>query len=262
MENENKEKIERVQTREAEETIDILHLLSVLWRKAWIIVLAGIILAGACFGYANFMIPETYSSSIMMYVNNETNIAGYTFSIGDLTAAQSLVNTYLVILRSRETLELVIDQAGSDLTYGQLAGMISASAVNNTEIFSITVTTTDPEESRRLAEAISEILPMRVETIIEHASMRLVSGAIANYSKVGPNVTRYTAMGLLAGILLAAAAIVVLDLLNDVIRDEEHVLQTYDIPILALIPDLMAESSEHGKYYGDYAYGKPKNRKG
>lgn len=249
-----KEKINSVKTRENEESIDLLHLLSVLWRKAWIIVLAGILLAAACFGWATFMIPETYSSSVMMYVNTQTNIAGYSISLSDLNTAKSLVNTYMVILKSRETLQMVLDEAESSRTYQELSGMITTSQVNNTEIFSITVTTTDAEEAARLAGAIAVVLPQRVGAIIDGASMRLVSGAIVNHAKVGPNITRYTALGLFAGILLAAVVIILLDLFNDVIRDEEHILQTYDIPILARVPDMLGKDAEHSYSYG---YGDP-----
>lgn len=248
-----KEKINSVKARENEEAIDLLHLLSVLWRKAWIIVLAGILLGAACFGWATFMIPETYSSSVMMYVNTETSLAGYSISLSDLNTAKSLVSTYMVILKSRETLLMILDEAESDRTYQELSNMITTSQVNGTEIFSITVTTTDAAEAAKLANAISDVLPLRVEAIINGASMRLVSGAIVNPAKVGPNITRYTALGLLVGMLLAAAVIIVLDLLNDVIRDEEHVLQTYDIPILARVPDMLGKEAEHGYY--SYGYG-------
>lgn len=244
------EKIEQVKTKENEEVIDLLHLLAILWRRAWVIVLAGILLAAICFAYATFMIPATYSSTVMMYVNNEASIGSVSFSMAELNAAQSLVKTYLVILRSRETLLMALEKAGSSYTYEELGKMITASAVDSTEIFSITVTTTDPEEAARLASAIAEVLPTRVESVINGASMRIVSGAIANQKKVAPNITRYTAMGLLAGILIAAAIIVVLDLLNDVIRDENHILQTYDIPILAQVPDLLDDSSARHGYYG------------
>lgn len=244
------EKIEQVKTKENEEVIDLLHLLAILWRRAWVIVLAGILLAAICFAYATFMIPATYSSTVMMYVNTEASIGSVSVSMSQLNAAQSLVKTYLVILRSRETLIMALEKAGSDYSYGQLRNMISASAVDNTEIFSITVTAEDPEEAARLASAIAEVLPTRVESVINGSSMRIVSGAIANPSKVAPNITRYTAMGLLAGMLIAAAIIVVLDLLNDVIRDENHILQTYDIPILAQVPDLLDDSSARHGYYG------------
>ena len=254
------EKKERVKTKEAEETVDLLHLLRVVWRKMWVIVLAGILLAAICFSWATFMIPETYSSSVMMYVNTEASIGGYSISLSDLNTAKSLVSTYMVILNSRETLLMVLDEAECDYSYEELMDMIRTSQVNDTEIFSITVTSTDAEEAARLANAIAAILPQRIEAIIKGASMRVVSGGIPNYKKAGPNITRYTSLGLLVGMFLAATIVVVLELLNDVIRDENHVLQTYDIPILARVPELLGRESEHGYYSYGYGYGKPQGK--
>ena len=63
----------------------------------------------------------------MMYVNNSSISVGSTqVNLNDLTAAQSLVNTYIVILNTRGTLEEVIDQAGLSYDYETLSGMISA----------------------------------------------------------------------------------------------------------------------------------------
>ena len=251
-----KEKSNSVKTGEDEQSVDLLHLLSVLWRKAWIIVLAGVLFAGACFGWATFTIQETYSSSVMMYVNTEASLGGYSISLSDLNTAKSLVSTYMVILKSRETLQMVLEEAESSYMYQELSGMITSSQVNDTEIFAITVTSTNPQEAAKLANAIAAVLPKRVAAIINGASMRLVSGAVVNPAKVGPNITRYTALGLFIGALLAAAVIIVLDLLNDVIRDEDHILRAYDIPILARVPEMLGKEAEDAGGYYSYGYGK------
>lgn len=48
----------------------------------------------------------------MMYVNNSSISVGSTqVNLSDLTAAQSLVETYMVILKTRGTLEEVIKEA-------------------------------------------------------------------------------------------------------------------------------------------------------
>lgn len=247
---------ERVRPQEDnEETIDLLHLLSVLWKKAWLILLVGILAAAIGFSYASFVVDPTYSSTVTMYVNNTSSVGGVNFNLSDLNAAKSLVDTYLVILRNRTTLELVLEHAGSDYTYDEFSKMISASAINNTEVFGVTITSTDPYEAARLANAVAEVLPTRVADIMDGASMRLVDSAVPDLQKVAPSVTRYTAIGLFAGIVLMCAILIVQDLLDDVIRDENHILQTYEIPILSRVPDLLSDESGRG-YYSSYGYGK------
>ena len=54
-------------------------------------------------------------------------------------------------------------------------------------------------------------------------------------------------------------AIIVLDLLDNSIRDENYLFETYDIPVLAAVPDM--DSKKSGGYYKDYAAKPNKNVK-
>lgn len=233
-------------------TIDLLHIAKVLWSKAWAIVLVGLLAAGAAFGYASFAIAPTYSASIMLYVNNSSISLGntsFSISASDLAASQSLVNTYSEILNNRTTLERVIDKTGVPYTYKQLSGKIKAAPANETEIMRVTVTTTDPYEAAEIANCIAEVLPMRISEIIDGASMEVVDSAVPNLSKVAPSITSYTMVGLLLGILVSAAVVVVFALLDDTIHDEEYILNNYSFPILAKIPDLTNSGGKHYSYY-------------
>ena len=77
----------------------------------------------------------------MFYVNNSSISAvtgKFTFSASELAAAQTLVDTYRVILGTRLNLEEVIREGNFNYTYEQLNKMIDSQAVNGTEIFSVT----------------------------------------------------------------------------------------------------------------------------
>ena len=120
--------------------IDLLELAGVLLHRAWLIILAAIIGGGIAFGYTFFMVDPLYKASALMYVNNsDISVGGTSFSISnaDLTAAQKLVDTYVVILKSRTSLNEVIDRAELPYSYEKLKHMVSASGVNSTEIFEV-----------------------------------------------------------------------------------------------------------------------------
>ena len=233
-------------------TIDLTHILKTLLQKAWLIILAGILAAVVGFSIAAFVITPTYSSSIMLYVNNSSFSLGNTsFSISssEITAAQNLVKTYSEILNNRTTLERVIDKTGVPYTYRELSEMIVAAPSNDTEIMKVTVTTEDPYEAAKIANCIAEILPIRVSEIIDGASMEVVDSAIPELEKVAPSITVYTAVGLILGVILAVAVIAVMALLDDTIHDEDYVLQNYDCPILAKVPNLLNSGSKRYGYY-------------
>lgn len=237
-------------------SIDLLHILKMLWKRVWLIVLVGVLCAGIGFSIASFVVAPKYSSSIKLYVNNKVDLGntGIALSASEITAAQSLVKTYIVILESRTTLNMVLEEAGlSDkYTYKDLSGMIEASSVNETEIFYVKVTTENAEDSYLLAKSISSVLKTRIDLIINGADMKNVDLAVQpekNPQPVSPSVTKYTGVGLLLGVFLTCLILAFAALMDDTIHDEEYISQNYKYPILAKIPDLVAGGSKEYSYY-------------
>ncbi len=234
-------------------SIDLKHILKYLWHRAWVIILCGLLLAAIGFSIASFVIAPKYSSSIMLYVNNSSlSIGNTSFSISssEITAAQSLVKTYTEILMNRTTLNKVIEKADVDYTYEEIYAKITAGSANETEILQITVTCEDPYEAAKIVNCIAEVLPVRISEIIEGSSMEVVDSGVVNKQKVSPSITKFTAVGLVIGVLVAALFLAVLAIMDDTIHDEEYVLQNYDYPILAKVPDLINSGAKpYGYYY-------------
>lgn len=242
---------------EQEIIIDWKYLIKSLIKKAWIIILAGVVFGVSALVYtANFVTPK-YASSVMLYVNNRSLSLGdgsVSISAADLSASQSLIDTYIVILRNRTTMEEVAAKSGLGYNSSQLLGMISTSKVEGTEVFRVTVTASDPTEAAQIANTISEVLPERIEDIFEGSSMRIVDSAIVNDSKVSPDITGSVVKCFIIGCFIAAVAVVLLTVLDDTIRSEDYLLQTYEVPILSKIPDLN-DNGSHGGYFGKHKYG-------
>lgn len=233
-------------------TVDLMQVAYALWKKVWLIVLVGVLCAAIGFSLAAFIIAPRYSATVMLYVNNRMQTQGGIGSVissSDISAAQSLVRTYGEILNNRTTMERVIAKSGVSYTYKEISEMIKSAPSNDTEIMKVTVTTGDPEEAARIANAIAAVLPERVEEIIEGASMRIVESAIPNPEKTGPSIPKMTLIGLILGVVLSAAVISVAALLDDTVHDEEYVIRNYGCPVLAKVPDLVEEEGHGYGYY-------------
>lgn len=232
--------------------IDIMQILRSLWQKVWLIAIAAVLCGGIGFSVSAFLIEPTYSASVMLYVNNSSNKnenPNFTISSSEISAAQSLVRTYSEILKSRTTLNKIIEETGVSYSHKDLAGMISAKPANDTEIMKVTVTTEDPYEAAQIANCIAEVLPIRISEVIDGATMNVVEHAVPDTHKVAPSITKYTAIGIMIGVMIAVLYIVVKTLMDDTIHDEEYLTQNYKMPILARIPDLTGTG---GKKYGYY----------
>ena len=237
--------------------IDLLKLLNAILKKLWLLILCALILGGAAFAYTRFEVTPLYESRAMMYVNNSNISLGDTkvsLSSSDISASQSLVDTYIVILKSRPVLESVIESTGVDYTVAELSAMISASAVNSTEIFEIVVTDADPAEGAKLANALATVLPDTIAGIIDGCSARIVETAIPATKQASPDIKKNTMLGALVGVVLACAYVVIRFMTDDQINGEEDIAEISDLPVLAAIPELL-DSKSSGGYYG-YGQGK------
>lgn len=230
--------------------IDVQRLFSAVMQRIWFVVIAAVAGAVVAFAGTFFFITPLYESSSMFYVNNSSVSLGDTsFSIdsGDITASKNLVNSYIVILETRETLNDVIDYAGVDRTYKELKNMIAAASVNDTEIFRVVVTSPDPKEADAIARAIATILPKRINKIIDGTSAKIVDSSIVASTPSSPSYTKNTIFGFLIGLVLVIGVIVLQEIFDVTIRSEEDMEQVCKLPVLASIPDMNAPSK--GGYY-------------
>lgn len=234
--------------------IDVVALLRAIWKRIFLVAIVTVLCAVAGFSYARFYLTPTYQATALLYVNNSSISVGSTqvkLSASDISAAQSLVSTYTVILQSRSTLNEVARVAGVQYTYEDLSKMIKAAAVNETEVFQVTVTDTDPAEAMNIANAVAKVLPNRIADILDGSSARVVDYAVQPTQRNFPSYTRYTEIGALLGLMAVCLVIAVRELLDKEIHGEEYLMQKYPkIPVLAVIPDLaQGKSSGYGYYY-------------
>lgn len=239
--------------------IDLQRLIGALLNKAWMIGIVSVICAVVVLIGTFFFVTPQYQSAAMFYVNNNSvslGEASLSITSADISASRGLVKSYIVILKTRETLNDVIDYAGVDRTYGQLKNMISAESVDSTEIFRVVVTSPDPDEAQSIASAIAYILPKRISSIIEGTSAKIVDSAVIPTKPSSPSYTRNAMLGFAAGFAASVAMIVLWVLLDITIRSEEDITQNCKYPILAAVPDMTVAAK--GGY--DYSYDNKKKK--
>lgn len=253
-------------TNDDEIEIDLLELFRALWNRALIIILVAVLTASAVFAFTFFFISPSYDATASIYVNNSSFSFGSTsFSISssELSASNSLVNTYIYILKSRTTLEDVISKANLPYTYEALSEMITTDAITGTAAFDVTVRSSSPTEAEHIANTIAQVLPERIAEIVDGSSVRIVDYAIVPAHRAAPSYTKNVIIGFLAGAVLAAGIVIVrflIDEQNDVvIHSADELKELYpNIKVLAMIPDMRLSEKKgyyYSSYYGDKAKG-------
>lgn len=216
-------------------TIDLTELLSFLWEKAYIIILAGIVAALVAFGGTQLLITPKYTSSTSMYMLTRSDgNSGLTTS--DLQTGTQLTQDYMELVKSRTVLEQVISVLNLDMTPEELSSTITTSNTENTRILTIQVENEDPELAREIADAVREAASVTIEDIMEIDAVNTIEMANLPENPSSPSVMRNTAIGGLLGIVLAAGILVLIFILDDTIKTPDDVENYLGLNVLTSIP--------------------------
>ncbi len=221
--------------------VDKKRALRAIMRRLWLIILVSLVAAGLSFCISKWCVTPRYEAAAQFYVNNSgLSLGGVSLSItaSQITAAQKLVDTYIVILHSRMTLNEVIELAELPYSYEELREMITARSVEDTEIFQVTVTDTDPKRAAKIANTIAVILPGKIANVVEGSSVWVVDYASTPGGQSSPGVIKNTALGLLVGVTASATLAIFYELCDRKIHSAEYLTRCYgDIPLLTVVPE-------------------------
>ena len=232
-----KDNIGGLEMKETNE-ISLQEIFMILWNKVWVIILCTLIGGVAAFGISAFVLDPTYTSRVSMYVNSNTERENTIANLNDINASQKLVSTYIEILKSDNVLSKVITETGFTYTPEQIRKMLTASAVNGTEIFEVKITTKDANEAAVIANTIAAVAPEEIIRVVKAGSVELIDEAVPATSPSSPNVLLNTIIGLMLGGVLSVLGVLVAEMLDNRIKTEDDLKKGYDFPILGTIPDL------------------------
>ncbi len=216
--------------------IDLLTILDNIWKKKFIIILVCVVCALAMFLRAEFFLDPTYTASATMYANNSKNSEeSDKISSSDMSASVKLVNACSVIIKS----DPVIEQVAKELNVGWVPGTISVYSVNETQVFKIDVTYTDPKQAAAVANAIAKVAPEQIASIVDGCSVKIISEAKVPTSKGWPSRKTEALKGGVIGLAASLFVVCIITLLDTRIKKEDD-LERWDYPILGIIPSFTA----------------------
>lgn len=214
--------------------LDLWSWFSLIKRNVQTLAASTVLLGAVTFLISWLIIPPQYTASVSLYVSNLQDRQSVT-SV-DLNTSQRLMQTYLVVLTSNTVLDQVTGQLDNHYSADDLRNMISAEAIDSTEAFRISVTSSDPSVSTEIANALATAAPSEIIRVVKAGSVEVIDYATLPTEPSSPNVARNTAVGALVGLAFSALAITLAALLDTTIRREEDLSEHFSLPVLGVIP--------------------------
>ena len=210
--------------------IDIdLKKIFFMMRKKVVYILLFTLLGGIAAGcFTEFFIDQKYTAKISLYVYSDMDQLSTQSSISynDYTASTALVKSYLAVLESDAVLDKVAEKVG--LTD------------EDTNVFYVSVTTTNPKTSQSIANAVAEVAPGEIARIIKAGGANVIDYAKEPKTPSSPNLKKNIFLGLLIAFAVSFVYFFVREAFNATITSVKDLEREFQIPVLGTIPRLVA----------------------
>ena len=228
--------------------LDLREIGKTLLKRAWVIILCAALLGTAFFVYTVNFVTPLYQAKLNFYVSNGTGTSeSGGVASNDLAVALRLVNSYIELLEDDVVLDQVSEKLNGQVTAKQLRSMISASVVGETEIFTVTVTSPNPQMSADIANALALVAPGTISGITSGGTATPVGTAKVPTGRSSPSYTTNALLGAVVGAALAAVGVVVAMYLDVHVKNEETLEKLTGVPILGMIPDFEEATKKASK---------------
>ena len=218
-----------------EVTIDLSELFHILGSRLPVILLSGIVLAMAAFLVTVVFMTPLYTSETKIYVLSRQDQQG-NVTYSDLQMGSQLTKDYMELVKTKPVLSQVITETGLDETTEELAKRIEVSTPPDTRILSIKVSDENPKKAKEVTNALRKAVSVQITDIMDAKSVNTVEEASLPTKPSSPNKKKNTLVGMLLGILIAIACIVIKYVSDDTIKTPEDVEKYLDLSVLAVLP--------------------------
>lgn len=199
-------KVTMVTVDDDDKEIDLVDLGYALMDKLHFIILAFLLGAVLLNAYAYFMIKPTYQSTAKLYVVSASEDS--VVNLSDLNIGMSLTKDYEELMLSYPVLDQVISKLNLSMDSAELAQMIALENPADTRVLKITVTSTDPEQAKDIANTLAEIAVEYLPDTMSTNAPNIAQVARIPDQKAGPSYLKYTLIGALAGAFIDRKSVV------------------------------------------------------
>lgn len=213
--------------------IDLLELAKEL-RKKIVLIIVCAILGGAVMGvYSFFIATPIYQSTSKLYILSKTTSIT---SLADIQVGTSLASDYVELIKSRPVVLTVIKDMDLDMSYDAMVNNLIVENVSDTRLVKITVSDTDPERAKLIANKFAKVAKVQISNIMRTDEPTIAEAAVVKRTPVSPDKRKNILMGILIGIVLSCGYVTVRFLMDDTIKDPDDITKYLELDNLAIIP--------------------------
>lgn len=221
--------------REMEE-IDLLDLFRAILKYIKLIIVLCIVFGAGGFFGTKFLITPTYTARTSIYLTPQISESG-SLDYNSQMANSKLVTNVVNLMTQNNIMSEVAKDVGLENS-SSVKKCISVTNESNTEIITVTATTTDPKLSKDIANDTVNTFINTMQKNLNVRNIEIVDKAKLSYIPSGPNIKKNTMMASLVGGLIGVGYAVLKFLLDNRLRTKEEAEKYLGIPVFAEFPEV------------------------
>ncbi|KRM94878.1 Exopolysaccharide chain length regulator [Liquorilactobacillus aquaticus DSM 21051] len=236
-----------VEKSNTEATIDIQQLWGLLRKN--IISLVIWMLVGGILAFIIsfiFMTPK-YSATTDILVNQKVDNAQMQYNVqqADLQA----INTYKDVLKKDVVLSPVLKQIRQQDNYkGNLEDLQNAISIENqtnSQVLSVTVLDKNAYTAADISNTIGSVFSKKIKKMMKVDNVTIVTKATADTTPVSPNKKLNILIGVVLGLIIGMAIIIIRDLLDTTVKDEKYLTNELGLVSLGAVSHMSKKTNRH-----------------
>lgn len=226
----------------------------------WAIIAWAVGLGAVGFVLAAFVVEPKYTSTTQILVNQKRNTTDAGQAFNAQQADVQLINTYKDIVTSPVILKdaskwiknptevvkpakkakyktladgtkklvspaepAVVRRAGRgyNVSAKEMQKSVSVTTQQQSQVFTISAKSNDPEKAQAIANAVAQTFKSKIKSIMNVNNVTIVSPA-SRGAKTFPKTSLFTFAGIILGLIISVALIVLRDSFNTTVRDDDY----------------------------------------
>lgn len=218
------------------EEIDLLELFRAILKHIKLIIVLCILFGVGGFFGTKLLISPTYTACTSIYLTPQISESG-ALDYNSQIANSKLVTNAVNLLTQNNIMSEVAKDVGLE-SAESVKNLVSVTNESNTEIITISATTTDPKLSKDIANDTVSTFIRTMQKNLNVRNIEVVDKAKLSYIPSGPNVKKNTMMAGAVGLVVGVGYAVLKFLLDNRLRTKEGTEKYLGIPVFCEIPEL------------------------
>ncbi len=223
-------------------------MLNIIKKNILFMLIVAIVAAAGTYFITRLLITPVYTSTVKLYVNAQINAKTSYEELNSHNYAQKMVATYIEVLNTNHFFSKVSKKLPDKYTANYLKNNVQFSEVADTEVFSATVSCSDPIDAKTIADAVAEVAPVTIKEQFENnASLKIVDEAQLPKAPASPNPMRNAIIAFAAGLIISLIIAFLRDYFDVKIKYDNDMTVLCGLPVLAAIPEFNNDTKGNNK---------------